>query len=154
MDIEAPQDLKMDAGTELSSQRTALSLERTGMSAERTQMSVLRTSLSLIGFGFTIYKFFQELGKEVGMAQSFGPPARNLGLTLVVLGVALLVAGLVNHYFQMRQLRRRRQTLYDARLLRTPPAFRTSANVVVTALLLAAGLLVVLGIATRIGPFA
>lgn len=153
MGTQNPEGVKLDPGTELSSHRTALSLERTMMSADRTQMSALRTSLSLIGFGFTIYKFFQEVGKEAGLAETLNHPARNLGVGMVVLGVALLIAGLFNRHKLMRALGQRRQVLYEEGLLRTPPAYTTSANMVVSILLLIGGLLVLLGITTRLGPF-
>lgn len=155
-DTHASEELaseELDASTLMSSHRTALSFERTSMSADNTQMAVLRTSLSLIGFGFTIFKFFQELGKSTGLQNSFAPPARNLGLTLVILGVALLVSGLFNHYFLMKKLRGEWQALYDGGLLKTPPTYKTSPNMVVSALLLLAGLLVLLGIIARTGPF-
>jgi putative membrane protein len=153
MSTQNPEGLTLDPSAELASQRTALSLERTMMSADRTQMSALRTSLSLIGFGFTIYKFFDEMGKQMSLAEALGHPARNLGVGLVVLGVALLIAGLFNRYNLMRALGQRRQVLYDRGLLRTPPAYKTSANMVVSILLLIGGLLVLLGIITRLGPF-
>lgn len=153
MSMETAEGVKLDASTELSSHRTALSLERSLMSADRTQMSVLRTSLSLIGFGFTIYKFFQEMGKSMGRAEALNHPARNFGVGLVVLGVALLVAGLFDRYRTMRRLAQRQQTLFEEGLLRTPPAHQTSPNMVVSVLLLIGGVLVLLGITARVGPF-
>jgi putative membrane protein len=41
--------------------QTRLAVERTRLAYERTLMAWIRTSISLIGFGFTIYKFFQYL---------------------------------------------------------------------------------------------
>ena len=149
---EPVQHPKWDPGTELASHRTALALERTLMSADRTQMAVLRTSLSLIGFGFTIFKFFEELGKSTGRPALIHP-AKNLGLSLVLLGVALLAAGLYNRYRTMRALGKRRQALYDDALLRTPATYQTSPNMVVSVLLLLGGLLVLLGLTTQTGPF-
>lgn len=142
-----------DASTELSSHRTALSLERTLMSADRTQMSVLRTSLSLIGFGFTIYKIFEEWDKVGGRA-SLTHPARNLGMGLVALSIALLVAGLVSRYLTMRGLARRREALFEEGLLKSRATYPTSPNMVISFLLLIGALLVLLGIAGHVGPFA
>jgi putative membrane protein len=149
---EPAHGLKLDPGTQLASHRTALALERTLMAADRTQMAVLRTSLSLIGFGFTIYKFFAEVAKDAGR-EALTHSARNLGLSLVALGVVLLVAGLYNRFHTMRALGRRRQALHDEGLLRTPSTYETSPNMVVSLLLLVGALLVLLGIATRTGPF-
>ncbi len=60
---------------------------RTRMSTERTLMSWNRTSLSLIGFGFTIYQFFQEF-QETTMGAAAARPAapRNLGLAFMIVG--------------------------------------------------------------------
>src|SRR5262245_63743127 len=80
---------------ELSARRTGMSFQRTRMSADRTLMSVIRTSLSLIGFGFTIFQFFEKL-KEAGTVTHPGAP-RNFSLTLVFLGVAMLIVGIVFH---------------------------------------------------------
>ena len=149
---EAPGAARLDPNTEMASHRTALSLERTLMAADRTQMAMLRTSLSLIGFGFTIYKFFQELEKTTGKA-ALNQSATNLGIGLVMLGVGLLVGGLYNRYRTMHALARRRQALYDEGLLRTPATYQTSPNMIVSVLLLLGGLLVLLGIIARTGPF-
>jgi putative membrane protein len=60
---------------------------RTRMAAERTMMAWNRTSLSLIGFGFTIYQFFEKF-QESTMGQAAARPEapRNLGLALVLVG--------------------------------------------------------------------
>ena len=50
---------RKDKGTILAEERTDLAVERSVMAAERTLMAWIRTALSMIGFGFTIYKFFQ-----------------------------------------------------------------------------------------------
>lgn len=144
---------QLDASTNLAIHRTDLAMENTLLGADRTQMSMLRTSLSLIGFGFTIYKFFQEIGKDGTRADAFGPPARNFGLFLVILGIVLLVAGMISRNRLVRAVNRRRQLLHDEGLSRLPPVYARSPNMVVSVLLLLGGILVVLGIAARIGPF-
>ncbi len=152
MSAEPPHRAKLDANTEMASQRTALSLQRTLMSADSTQMSVLRTSLSLIGFGFTIYKLLEEVGKNTGRT-ALAHPGRNLGVGLVLLGIGLLIGGLYDRYRTMRELGQRGQALYEEGLLRTPFEPRTSPNMVASVLLLLGGLLVLLGIVARTGPF-
>src|ERR1700679_1367281 len=54
-----------DKGTILAEKRTDLAMQRTSMAAERSLMAWVRTSLSMIGFGFSIYKFFQYLPEEL-----------------------------------------------------------------------------------------
>lgn len=153
MSENTPKNPLDDPGLELAAMRTSLAFDRTRLSIDRTQMAVLRTSLAMIGFGFTIYKFFQELGKSTNAVEAFGPAARNFGLTLVILGVILLTAGLGNHYRSIRILRQRRKHLFERHLLAEGPSHSTSPNAVIAALLLIAGLLTMLGVLMRIGPF-
>src|ERR1017187_5548895 len=80
---------------ELSSRQPGMSLQRTRLSADRTLMSVIRTSLSLIGFGFTIFQFFQKLRVAGTLARAEAP--RNFGLALVFLGVGMLIIGIIYH---------------------------------------------------------
>jgi putative membrane protein len=141
------------AATELASDRTAMAFDRTRMSVDRTLMAMLRTSLALIGFGFTIFKFFHDLGKQIGIENAVAAPAKNFGITLVLLGVALLTAGLFNHWQMIKQLRARRDMLHAENLIRHHSHYQTSPTVVVAVLLLLAGLLAVLGIMARAGPF-
>ena len=84
-----------DPATEMSMRRTGMSFQRTRMSADRTLMSVIRTSLSLIGFGFTIFQVFQK-AHEAGMLKS-GKAPLNFGISLVLLGIAVLVVGIGYH---------------------------------------------------------
>jgi putative membrane protein len=87
-----------DRGTVLAEERTDLALQRTLIAAERTLMAWIRTSLSMIGFGFTIYKFFQYLPEEIAAGNIQRPQApRNLGLTLIALGTLALAAAAFQH---------------------------------------------------------
>jgi putative membrane protein len=152
MSVEAANDQGLDDRTKLSIYSTDLTIENTIMAADRTQMSVLNSSLSLIGFGFTIFKFFQEVGRQTQPAV-FGPPARNFGLLLVLLGIFLLLAGMFNRIRVVRSIEQRRQALHDQGLSLVPPKHSISPNMAVSVMLLIGGVLVVLGIVARTGPF-
>lgn len=70
-------------------------------------MAAIRTSLSLIGYGFTIYAFFESLRKamgEEGPVRAYSP--RRLGLTLVSLGVFVMVAFAVQHWLFLKKLQK------------------------------------------------
>jgi len=89
---------KKDRGTILAEERTDLALHRTIIASERTLMAWIRTALSMIGFGFTIYKFFQYLPAEIAAGNVRRPQApRNLGMTLIALGTLALVAATWEH---------------------------------------------------------
>jgi putative membrane protein len=87
-----------DRGTALAEERTDLALERTIIASERTLMAWIRTALSMIGFGFSIYKFFQYMPEEIAAGNIRRPQApRNLGLTLIALGTVALSAAAWQH---------------------------------------------------------
>lgn len=87
-----------DRGTILAEQRTDLAILRTINASERTLMAWIRTSISMIGFGFSIYKFFQYLPEEIAAGNIRRPQApRNLGLTLIALGTVALTAAAWQH---------------------------------------------------------
>ena len=87
-----------DRGTILAEERTDLAVQRTIIAAERTLMAWIRTALSMIGFGFTIYKFFQYQADEIAAGTIKRPQApRNLGMSLIALGTLALVAAAWQH---------------------------------------------------------
>jgi len=87
-----------DKGTVLAEERTDLALQRTIMASERTLMAWVRTAISMIGFGFSIYKFFQYQAEEIAAGNIRRPQApRNLGMTLIALGTLGLSAAAWQH---------------------------------------------------------
>ena len=65
---------------------------RTRLSVERTLMSWIRTSVAMIGFGFTIFQFFQRFHDMGGVAPAQRPNAPwILGLALIACGIVALV---------------------------------------------------------------
>lgn len=94
-----------DSATLLAQERTNLAIKRTLIAAENTLMAWIRTAISLIGFGFTIYKFFQYVPEESPSAKmpSLHAP-RNLGLTLVALGTLTLAAAALQHQHFLKML--------------------------------------------------
>jgi len=127
--------------TELAIQRTELAFERTRIAAERTLMAWIRTSLSLISFGFTIYKFLQELAKAEKLPiQDNGP--RNFGVALISLGTVALIVASIQHVSLMKELRRHANS---------PP--KTSLALMVALAISVLGGLAFLSILIRVGPF-
>jgi putative membrane protein len=142
---------EFDASTELSSRRTGMSFQRTRMSADRTLMSVIRTSLSLISFGFTIYQVFQKMtGQTLPGAAG---PARRFGITLVLLGIAMLVLGIIYHLQFMYGLRHERASMVGAGLVHGESRFPPSMTLITAVILLVIGIIAILSMTLHIGPF-
>jgi putative membrane protein len=80
--------------------RTHLALERTLMAASRSLMAWVRTGLSMIGFGFTIYKFLSS------DAQGLVRDPRNVGLSLISLGILSILFGAIEYRQTVGDLRR------------------------------------------------
>jgi putative membrane protein len=137
--------------TELSSRRTGMSFQRTRMSADRTLMSVMRTSLSLIGFGFTIFQFFQKLRDTGTITQAAAP--RNFGITLVLLGIVMLIGGIVYHSQFMLHLRRERNAMTAAGLIHGESRFPPSLTLITAVLLLLIGVAAIVSMVFQVGPF-
>lgn len=136
---------------ELASCQAFLAFERTLVSLDQSLMATIRTSLSLIGFGFAMFLFFNQYGSEVGV--SLRVPARNFGLTLVAMGVALITIGLIGHRRRFTSLRSKMDELHQRKLLIEGCPYRGAPIAVLALLLLLSGLLVMLGIIVRVGPF-
>jgi putative membrane protein len=128
-----------------------MSFQRTRMSAERTLMSVIRTSLSLIGFGFTIFQFFQKLRENNVLSSA--QAARNFGVALVALGIILLLMGIAYHMWFMYGLRRERQHMKLGKLVHAESAFPVSITLITAILLLVIGIFAIVSMVFRVGPF-
>jgi putative membrane protein len=136
---------------ELSSRRTGMSFQRTRMSADRTLMSVIRTSLSLISFGFTIFQVFQKLRDQNVLTGA--APARNFGMALVSLGIAMLVIGILYQVQFMRGLRIERHSMASAGLVHAESVFPPSMTLIAALLLLLIGIIAIVSMVFRTGPF-
>jgi putative membrane protein len=125
---------------ELAERNTRLATERTRLGAERTLIAWVRTSLSMISFGFTIYKFLQDMLKlEATKMSDRGP--RNFGLALVGLGTVALIVASIQYWRRIRGLRE-----------------HTSGRMFPLALFVAIaisllGVLTFIGISRQVGPF-
>ena len=137
--------------TELAARRTGMSFQRTRMAADRTLMAVIRTSLSLIGFGFTIFQFFQKLRDAGTLTHAQAP--RNFGLALVALGICLLVVGIIYQLRFMTGLRTMRAQMKAEGLIHGESEFPVSYTMVVAVLLLVLGVTAILNMTLGGGPF-
>lgn len=142
-----------NTGTELAMRRTGLAFQRTRVSADRTLMAVTRTSLSLIGFGFTIFQFFRSMHQAGTISDVASQGARNFAIVLIITGIGLLVFGLLFHIGFMKALRNERNSLVNEGLLHGELPYPVSLIMIVAVVLLAIGLVTLLGIILREGPF-
>ena len=94
--------------TDLAGEMTELARERTRASQERTLMSWIRTSLSMLSFGFGIDRFFDYLERtKTGRDINSLTEERILGLSLMLLGIFALVAGLITHWFTLKNIQQK-----------------------------------------------
>jgi putative membrane protein len=82
---------------------TRLAIQRTRLASERTLMAWIRTSMSLIGFGFTIFKFFQYLATEEHRRAPVVSPW-VVGMVMIVTGLVGLALAWVQHRQELKQL--------------------------------------------------
>ena len=136
---------------ELASWQASLAFERTLVSLDQSLMAAIRTSLSLIGFGFAMVLFFHQVSGDAGV--NLQVPARNFGLSLVAMGIGLITIGLVGHRRRFISLRATMDDLFRRKRLPEPCPYKRAPIAVLALLLLLSGLLVMLGILVRIGPF-
>lgn len=96
-----------DKGIALAKHRTELAVKRSAIASERTLMAWVRTAISMIGFGFSIYKFFQYLPADIAKGNVVHPHApRNLGLTLIALGTVALAGATWQHWNFLKEIGR------------------------------------------------
>jgi putative membrane protein len=126
--------------TELASNRTSLSFARTRMSADRTLMAIVRTAVSLIAAGFSVYQAVHQLD-HARLLRIDERLTRDVGATLILIGVALLALGIVGYAALTPRIQHRRNDLHAAGLLRRDVPYRATPTLV------AAGLLLLIGVA-------
>lgn len=100
-------------------------------------MAWTRTSTSLIAFGFTIYQIFQYLSESERLSEPYVSP-QLIGFVMIAIGVIALSLGWVQH----------RQELGALRAEFGP--MRYSIASVVAALIVALGVLALLGVTLRL----
>ena len=131
-----------DKGTTLAEERTDLAIKRTLIAAERTLMAWIRTAISMIGFGFSIYKFFQYQAEEIAAGNIRRPQApRNLGMSLIALGTVALTAAAWQH----------RRFLKEIGANQTRHVLSVSFVVAICVILI--GVITLYGVVLRHGPF-
>jgi inner membrane protein YidH len=126
--------------------QTGMAFQRTRLSADRTLMSVISTSLALISFGFTIGQLVSHYANEPGAGRRFG-------ITLIALGIVLIVLGIAYHVQFMLGLRRMRHEMTAEGLIHGESAFPPSFVLIVAILLLALGVVAIVSMIVRSGPF-
>ena len=82
-----------------------LAMERTRMAADRTLMGWIRTALSMISFGFTIFKFLEYVQQEGIKPLMRGHGPREVGLTLIGIGIFALIIACLQHWQFIKKLR-------------------------------------------------
>lgn len=133
---------KADNRIALAKRRTELAIKRSAIASERTLMAWVRTAISMIGFGFTIYKFFQFLPADLAKGNVAHPyAARNLGLTLIALGTGSLAGATWQHWKFLKEIGGPE-----------PKAMRSISFVIAIAVVLV-GMLTFFGVLLRQGPF-
>lgn len=112
-----------------------LAKERNRAAAERTLMAWIRTSLSLISFGFGIDRIVTAL-RGLGETDNVVGLSRNIGLSLIAIGVLALLVAAINHRQDLRRINRGDFTY----------ASRLSLSLVVAIALIVVGLFAFIGI--------
>lgn len=131
-----------DRGTLLAEERTDLALKRSVIASERTLMAWVRTAISMIGFGFTMYKFFQYLPADVAKGNIPHPHApRNLGLTLIALGTLALAGATWQHRTFLREIGA------------SQPHHWWSISIIVATAVVLIGIVTFYGVLLKNGPF-
>lgn len=87
---------------ELKADSTQLALDRTWLAHERTLMAWVRTATSMIGFGFTIYKFFQLEAVHRESHPVITP--REFALMMISIGLITLLLATIARRMETRNI--------------------------------------------------
>ncbi len=128
-----------------------MAFQRTRLAEDRTLMAVIRTALSLIGFGFTIFQFFQRLKEQDVISKAAAP--RHFGMALVWLGILMLGLGIFYHVQFMLGLRRLRKSMREEGLIHGETGFPVSLTLITAIVLLAIGVAAIASMQFDVGPF-
>jgi uncharacterized membrane protein YidH (DUF202 family) len=126
--------------SEATSPREIQFAQRALMEADRVMLQFVQTSLSMIAMGVSIYSFFTDMAVK-GHEDRI---ARQLGLSLLILGLAVLATGIVS------QARYRFGLMSYERSLRSNYAAFTPQTYYTAPTFLAAVALLVIGTVTLI----
>ena len=77
-----------------------LGADRTWMAYERTLMAWIRTATSMIGFGFTIYKFFE--GRPANPSAIL--TSRDFAILMIGFGLIALMLATIQHIVEIRSI--------------------------------------------------
>src|SRR5271169_4576686 len=77
-----------------------MAADRTWMAHERTLMAWIRTATSMIGFGFTIYKFFEGRPPSPGALLS----SRDFAILMIGFGLIALTLATIQHIIDIRSI--------------------------------------------------
>ena len=105
----------------------------------------------MISFGFTIFQFFQKL-KESNVLTGV-VAARNFGTSLVGLGVAMLILGILYHVLFMLGLRAERAGMRRDQLIHGESSFPVSLTLLTAVALLVIGIFAIVSMVFHVGPF-
>jgi putative membrane protein len=86
-------------------EKTTLSLQRTALSYERTLQAWIRTAMSMISFGFTLYKFFEEVSEKANAEGRILTP-RLVGMIMIAFGFLGLLVAHIQHNIGYKKLKR------------------------------------------------
>ncbi len=99
---------------ELAQERTLLAYDRTELANDRTLMAWVRTSTSLTSFGFTIYKFFQDvMNAENPVLPARMLSSREVGMILIAFGFFGLLFGLIQYSKDKKKIREATNRKYE-----------------------------------------
>ena len=95
-----------------------LAADRTWMASERTLMAWIRTATAMIGFGFTIYKFFEGRPPTPHAILS----SRDFAILMIGFGLTALMLATIQHAIEIRSMigltsRRRRSFAFVLAIL-------------------------------------
>lgn len=103
--IEKPEMNEGIHSPSLQEVQAELAHTRTVLAMDRTLLAWIRTSLSLMAFGFTLAKFVHSL-IEAGTLRGIDVRyPRNVGITLMVLGITGLLCGVFDYWRSVKRLR-------------------------------------------------